>query len=130
MWVELLIGGKDTKTVSFWYKIGEGPCCTALEKDSVWTDPVTSPFGSAVEEKVKKRGQIGKISAREASPAVAWGGERIAEPVSRLPLGSLRLPISFSPTPRQCGAWSGARVLLSITFLAKLSINLLSFYFL
>ena len=88
MWVELLIGGKDTKTVSFWYKIGEGPCCTALEKDSVWTDPVTSPFGSAVGEKVKKQGQIGKISAREASPAVAWGGERIAEPVSRLPLGS------------------------------------------
>ena len=34
-------------------------------------------------EKGKKRGQIGKISASEASPAVVWGGgegERAAEP--------------------------------------------------
>ena len=32
--------------------------------------------GSAVGEKGKKRGQIGKISASEASRAEAWGGER------------------------------------------------------
>ena len=98
MWVELLIGGKDTKTVSFWYKIGEGPCCTALEKDSVWTDPVTSPFGSAVGEKVKKQGQIGKISAREASPAVAWG-DYLSEPIF------FRLRRFFFPFFPQCGAW-------------------------
>jgi len=35
---------------------------------------------SAVGRKGKKRGQIGKISASEASPKVAWGGEKGAEP--------------------------------------------------
>ena len=42
--------------------------------------------GSAVGEKGKKRGQIGEISASEASPAVAWGGRK----------GSLRHPF---PSP-------------------------------
>ena len=33
--------------------------------------------GSALREKGKKRGQIGKISASEASPAVSWGGGKV-----------------------------------------------------
>ena len=32
--------------------------------------------GSAVREKGKKRGQIGKMLASEASPAVSWGGRK------------------------------------------------------
>ena len=34
--------------------------------------------GSAMRERGKKRGPIGKISASEASPAVSWGGEKAA----------------------------------------------------
>ena len=45
----------------------------------------------------KARGQIGKISASEASRAVSWGGKGRPPPfpLSRLPLGSLRSPIFF-----------------------------------
>jgi len=50
-----------------------------------------------VGEKDKKQGQIGKISALEASRAVAWGGGRAAppSPLPRLPPGSLHAPIFF-----------------------------------
>ena len=44
--------------------------------------------GSAVGGKGKKRGQIGKTSASEASPVVAWGREKSAEP-GDMPLMSL-----------------------------------------
>ena len=54
--------------------------------------------GSAVGEKGKKRGQIGKISAKEASRGLTWGrgkGRATFPP----PLGSLRSPIFFSFFP-------------------------------
>ena len=44
--------------------------------------------GSAVGGKGKKRGQIRKTSASEASPVVAWVGEKGAEP-GDMPLMSL-----------------------------------------
>ena len=45
-------------------------------------------LGSAVEEKAQKK------SAREASRAVVWGGERVAEPVD-MPLMLLFHDITF-----------------------------------
>lgn len=49
-------------------------------------------LGSAVVEKVKKRGQIGKTSASGARPAVVWRGGKgcAALCLPRLPLRSLR----------------------------------------
>ena len=44
----------------------------------------------------KKRGQMGKISASEASPAMAL-------------LPSPNSPIYFFFCPRQCGAWTQAK---------------------
>ena len=80
-----------------------------LISDSV---PSLGP-GSAVGEKGKKRGQIGEISASEASPAMAWGGRKGSlkasatlsplQTTSRL--ASLADFFSFFP---QCGAWSKA----------------------
>ena len=54
--------------------------------------------GSAVGEKGKKRGQIGKISAKEASRGVTWGGGK-GRATFPPPLGSLRSPIFFSFFP-------------------------------
>ena len=51
--------------------------------------------GSTVREKGKTRGQTGKISANEASPAVAWGGGK----GGRVPLGYLRWPFLFPFSP-------------------------------
>ena len=71
--------------------------------------------GSAVGGKSKKRGEIGKISASEASPAVSRGdlGSRTSFLLPILPLGSFPSPtFFFSQTPifyffsPQCGAWS------------------------
>ena len=56
--------------------------------------------GSAVGEKGKKRGQIGQISASEASPAVAWG-DYLSEPFFFF--FAYAAFFSFFP---QCGVWS------------------------
>ena len=52
-------------------------------------------------KKGKKRGQIGKILVSEASLAMVWEGgkRRRLFPLPRLPLGSLRSPISFPFSP-------------------------------
>ena len=56
----------------------------------------SSSAGTRLREKDKKQGQIGKVSASEASPAIAWGWGKLP----RLPLGSLCSPIFFFwPTP-------------------------------
>ena len=75
--------------------------------------------GSAVREKGKKRGQIGKISASEASPAVSWGGGKgrhsfpfpdyLSTRFARRFFFSRTL-IFFSFFP-QCWAWSQATVM-------------------
>ena len=51
-------------------------------------------------EKSKKRGQTGKISANEASPAVAWGGGKgstLSRPQFTSRLSSLADFFPFSP---------------------------------
>ena len=50
---------------SFWSEIGYG-----VRAEVAW-DPA-----GVVGKKGKKRGQIGKLSASEASPAVVWGREK------------------------------------------------------
>ena len=74
---------------------------------------ISALAGTRLREKGKKRGQIGKVSASEASPAIAWGWGKLP----RLPLGSLCSPIFFffGPTPifflfPQCGAWFQAKI--------------------
>ena len=76
----------------------------------------------------KARGQIGKISASEASRAVSWGGKGRPPPfpLSRLPLGSLRSPIFFFRLRRfffvlfpQCGTWSQASLIRTSTTRAE-----------
>ena len=58
--------------------------------------------GSAVGEKGKKRGQIGKISAKEASRGVTWGrgkgGATLFPPQTTSRLASLADFFSFFPT--------------------------------
>ena len=67
----------------------------------------------------EKRGQIGKISASEASPAVVWGGKSGQTSLGSLP--TRRYLFSFFP---QCEAWSQAIALLSI----QVPIGALSFF--
>ena len=61
-------------------------------------------LGAAVAEKGKKRGQIEKVSASEASRAVTWGGEKggVTPSPRFFAIGPF---FSFFP---QCGAWSQA----------------------
>ena len=67
-------------------------------------------------KKAKKRGQIEKISAREASRAVAWGGGKgaaLSPPQTTSWLTSPAIfffspTLIFSPFFSKCGAWSEA----------------------
>ena len=70
--------------------------------------------GSPLGGKKEKRGQIGKISASEASAAVVCGGKSGSLPTRRF-------LFSFFP---QCEAWSQAIALLSI----QVPIGALSFF--
>ena len=56
---------KGYRLFSVWSGIGYG-----FRTEVAWDQT------GAVGKKGKKRGQIGKLSASEASPAVVWGGEK------------------------------------------------------
>ena len=62
--------------------------------------------GSAVGEKGKKRGQIGNISASEASPAVAWG-DYLSEPFLFFRLRRFFFPFSLNA---ESGPWLRVRL--------------------
>ena len=80
----------------------------------------SSSLGQAPQWGAKEKwGQIGKISASEASPAVVWGGKSGQTSLGSLP--TRRYLFSFFP---QCEAWSQAIALLSI----QVPIGALSFF--
>ena len=62
-------------------------------------------------EKGKKRGQIGEISAKEASQRVTWGGGKAGATLSPPQTASqLALLADFFLLFSLCGAWSQAKL--------------------
>ena len=70
-----------------------------------WTRAVAWDQARQSGKKAKKRGQTGKISAREASPAVAWG-DYLSEPIF-FRLRRFFFPFSLNAEP---GSWLPVRL--------------------